>query len=145
MKGRFTPRNPKKYVGDVRHITYRSSYELKFMNWCDLNDSVVKWNSEEIVVNYISPVDNRPHRYFVDFTIQVKEKDDNALKTYMVEVKPFRYTQEPQPPQRKTKSFLQEVVQWHVNQSKWKAAAAFAKERGWDFQVITEKELGIRA
>lgn len=141
-RGKFTPKNPQKYVGDSSNIIYRSSYELKFMKWCDLNDNILKWNSEEIVVPYISPMDNKIHRYFVDFTIQVRTKHGD-VKTYMIEVKPFRFTQEPQIPKRKSKQFLNEVVQWNVNQAKWKAASSFASERGWQFMLVTEKDLGI--
>lgn len=141
-KGKFTPQRPEKYVGDATNIIYRSSYELRFMKWCDTNDSILKWNSEEIVVPYISPVDNRPHRYFVDFTIQVKTKG-GEVKTYLIEVKPFKFTQEPQPPKRRTKQFLQEVMQWGVNQAKWHAAKQFAKSRGWEFMLITERDLGL--
>jgi hypothetical protein len=141
-RGKFTPKNPQKYVGDNSNVIYRSSYELKFMKWCDLNDNILKWNSEEIVVPYISPMDNKIHRYFVDFTIQVKSKNGD-VKTYMIEVKPFRFTQEPQIPKRKSKQFLNEVIQWNVNQAKWESASKFASERGWQFMLVTEKDLGI--
>jgi hypothetical protein len=141
-KGKFVPKNAQKYVGDSSNIVYRSSYELRFMKWCDLNDSIQKWNSEEIIVPYVSPKDNKIHRYFVDFTIQVKTKTGD-VKTYLIEVKPFRFTQEPQSPKRKTKQFLNEVIQWSVNQAKWKAASSFAADRGWQFMLITEKDLGI--
>lgn len=141
-KGKFTPTHPEKYVGDAKNIIYRSSYELRFMKWCDTNDSILQWNSEEIVIPYISPVDNRPHRYFVDFTIQVKNKA-GEVKTYLIEVKPFKFTQAPQPPKRRTRQFLQEVMQWGVNQAKWDAAKSFAKSRGWEFMLITEKDLGL--
>ena len=104
-KGTYKPKNPHKYVGDVNKITYRSSYEVRFMKWCDLNDGVLQWGSEEVVIPYISPMDNKQHRYFVDFFIQVKTKD-GVIKKYLIEVKPFRFTQEPTLPKRKTKQFI---------------------------------------
>tara|TARA_R110002167_G_scaffold247369_1_gene452981 strand:- start:257 stop:703 length:447 start_codon:yes stop_codon:yes gene_type:complete len=139
--GKFIPRNPKKYKGNVTSIIYRSSYELKFMNWCDISDSVMEWGSEEIVIPYISPLDNRVHRYFVDFYVKVSSKD--KIRYCLVEVKPFRFTQEPKIPKRKTKRFLNEVKQWGVNLSKWEAAKEFCLDRNWEFMIITEKELGI--
>ena len=139
--GKFIPRNTKKYKGNVTGIIYRSSYELKFMNWCDISDSVIEWGSEEIVIPYISPLDNRVHRYFVDFYVKVSSKD--KIRYCLVEVKPFRFTQEPKIPKRKTKRFLNEVKQWGVNISKWEAAKEFCLDRNWEFMIITEKELGI--
>ena len=44
---------------------------------------------------------------------------------------------------RKTKRYIQEAATYVVNQSKWKAATEFCKDHGWEFQVITEKHLGI--
>jgi len=141
--GKFPPRSPKKYLGDRRNIIYRSSYELKFMNWCDLNSDVVQWGSEEVVIPYRSPVDGRMHRYFVDFIVKVRDKNTGKITTRLVEVKPYRYTQEPKIPKRKTKRFLQEVAQWGVNRAKWEAAEEFCLDRGWKFMIVTEKELGL--
>ena len=69
LQGLYTPKNPKKYIGDLRRITYRSSWELHAFKWCDFNTNVIQWNSEEVVVPYRSPVDGRMHRYFVDLKI----------------------------------------------------------------------------
>jgi len=139
--GKFIPRNPKKYKGSVNNIIYRSSYELKFMNWCDISDSVLQWGSEEVVIPYISPLDKKIHRYFVDFFVKINGK--TGIRYCLVEVKPFRFTQEPKIPKRKTKRFLNEVKQWGVNLSKWEAAKEFCLDRNWEFMIITEKELGI--
>ena len=111
------------------------------MNWCDLNDSVQEWGSEEIVIPYRSPIDNRYHRYFVDFYVKVV--NDNVTEMYLVEVKPYRFTQEPKIPKRRTKRFIQEVKQWGVNLAKWEAAEEFCKDRNWKFKIITEKELNL--
>lgn len=139
-KGKFIPTKPYKYIGDPTQIIYRSSYELKFMKWCDMNPSVKRWASEEIVVPYVSPMDNLVHRYFVDFFIEVETKE-GKMKKYLVEVKPYRYTQPPTIPQRKTQRFISEVKQWGVNNAKWDAAKRFASQRGWEFMLVTEKDL----
>jgi len=73
-KGKFIPTNPKKYLGDVNSIIYRSLLERRFMVYCDQTPKVLKWTSEEVVVPYISPVDNKMHRYFVDFFVEVQTK-----------------------------------------------------------------------
>lgn len=111
------------------------------MNWCDQNKSIVSWSSEETIIPYICGTDNRPHRYFVDFKIQVKTKE-GTLKTYLVEVKPSK---ELLPPTTKNKKrYLIEAHTFVKNQSKWKYAEQYCKDRGWSFKVITEKELNIK-
>ena len=111
------------------------------MNWCDQNKSIVSWSSEETIIPYICGTDNRPHRYFVDFKIQVKSKDGTS-KTYLVEVKPSK---ELLPPTTKNKKrYLIEAHTFVKNQSKWKYAEQYCKDRGWMFKVITEKELNIK-
>lgn len=141
-QGKYQPMHPAKYRGDLTAITYRSSLELKFMRWCDLNQNVLEWGSEEVVIPYISPKDQRSHRYFVDFFIKIKDKT-GAIKKYLIEIKPYRFTQEPVPPKRKTQNFLHEVIQWSVNNAKWKAARSVASTMGWEFLLITEKDLAV--
>ena len=57
------------------------------MKYCDLNDSILEWGSEEVVIPYRSPLDNRIHRYFVDFYIKVEDMS-GQIKKYLIEVKP---------------------------------------------------------
>lgn len=141
-KRKFTPVFPEKYSGDPTNIIMRSSWETKFANWCDKNPSIVKWHSEETVVPYRCQTDNRIHRYFIDFKIDVKNTAGD-IKTYLVEVKPAIQTQPPKFPGRRTQRYLTESMTFIKNQSKWKAATEYCKDRGWEFKIITEKELGI--
>lgn len=141
-KRKFIPKNPEKYAGDPTCIIMRSSWETKFALWCDTNPAVIKWHSEETVVPYISPIDNKPHRYFIDFRVKIKDKNNN-IKEYLVEIKPSVQTRPPIPPSRKTQKFLNEVQTWGVNEAKWKAATRYAKDRGLEFIILTEHELGI--
>jgi len=140
--GRFTPTNPQKYIGDYRNITYRSSWECRVMTWLDKNDDVISWASEELVVPYLSPVDNRWHRYFPDFLVKVRTRDGKT-KTMMIEVKPKYQTQPPKPQKRTTKKYINEVATWGVNEAKWKAAQEYCADRGWQFSVVTEDHLGL--
>ena len=94
LKGKFTPKNIRKYKGDYRNIIYRSSWELKFMKYCDTTPSVLEWVSEEIVVPYRSPLDNKIHRYFVDFYAKIQEAD-GTITTYLIEIKPSKQTVPP--------------------------------------------------
>jgi hypothetical protein len=140
-KGWFKPKNPHKYKGDASNIIYRSNWELRVMKYFDDNPAVIWWASEEMHVPYVSPIDNKVHRYFPDFIVKTKRKDGLEQVT-MVEVKPFKQTQMPQQ-KRRTKRFITEMATYAVNQSKWRAAELFCKEHGWNFQIITENELGI--
>lgn len=143
LKGKFIPKNPQKYKGDPNNIIYRSGWELRVMKWLDTNSNIIEWQSEEIAIPYISPVDNRYHRYFPDFLIKVR-LPDNSIKTIMIEVKPSSQTKEPTPQKRKTKKYITEVITWGVNYSKWEAAKEYCADRGWNFQIITENELGLK-
>jgi hypothetical protein len=141
-KGRYKVKNPDKYRGNINDIIYRSSWELKFMNWCDTTPAILEWGSEVAVIPYVSPVDKRIHRYFVDFYMKVQDRD-GQIEKYLIEIKPKKFTQEPVKPKRVTKQFLEEVFTYGVNQAKWKAAREFCEDRKWKFLVLTEDELKI--
>ena len=141
-KGKFRVDNPGKYKGDISNIVYRSLWELRFMKWCDNNQSVEEWGSETVIVPYISPIDRKAHRYFVDFYVKVRNKN-GTLQKYLIEIKPERFTKPPAIPKKKTKRFIDEVFQYSVNDAKWKAAFEFCKDRNMTFMILTEKDLGI--
>ena len=141
-KGKFRPKNRKKYNGNPSEIIYRSSWELKFMNYCDNNNKIVKWSSEEIVIPYKCPTDNKYHRYFPDFYIKYKDIK-GKLHEKVIEVKPAKQVKEPKVQKRRTKKYLAEVFTYAKNMAKWEAAEDFCKDRKWEFQILTEKELGI--
>ena len=142
-KGKYQPSFPQKYKGDPTNIIYRSLWERKFMVYCDLNENIIEWGSEEIALPYRSPLDNRVHRYFPDFYIKVKE-NNGVIKRYLIEIKPKKQTIEPKVQKRKTKSYIYEVTEYAKNMAKWKAAEEFCKDRMWEFKVLTEDELGIK-
>ena len=134
--------HPEKYRGDPTDIICRSSWETRFAIWCDHNSAIVEWSSETTVIPYRCPTDNRLHRYFVDFTIKVKDKA-GGVKTYLVEIKPDMQTRPPIQPARKTQRYIQEVMTWGKNDAKWKAAREYCLDRGMEFIVLTEYDLGI--
>lgn len=143
LKSRYLPRYPNKYKGNPNNIICRSSWERKFCHWCDLNENILEWGSEELWIPYVSPIDNRVHRYFPDFIIKVKESS-GQIKTYVIEVKPKKQTKPPVKKSKITKSYIYESTLWLKNQAKWKAADEFCKDRLIEFKIITEDELGIK-
>ena len=136
-QGKYIPRNRNKYKGDLSKIFYRSGWEYKFMKWCDATPSITEWGSEEIFIPYVSPLDNKRHKYYPDFYVKANNKK------CIVEVKPSRQTKEPTKQKKVTKGYLREVFTWGVNQAKWKAAEEFCRDYGMEFMIITEKELKV--
>ena len=142
-KGRYIPSKPKKYRGDPSNIIYRSLWERKFMVYCDRNDAILEWGSEEIIIPYISPWDSKVHRYFPDFYIKVKQSSGN-IKKFIIEVKPKKQTRPPKPVERKTKRWIKEVRTFGINEAKWRYASEWCDNNDMEFKILTEDELGIR-
>jgi len=112
------------------------------MVYCDLNENILEWGSEEFYIPYRSPLDNRVHRYFPDFYIKVREKT-GKIEKYVIEIKPKKQCREPKIQTERTKSYILEVSEYAKNQAKWKAAIDFCEDRRWQFKVLTEDDLGL--
>lgn len=139
-QGEYQVINPKKYVGSLP-VIFRSSWEKKFMIYCDTNKNILSWSSESIIVLYYNPIKKRMARYFPDFTVTIKEAD-NTIINWMVEIKPYKESHPPIRKQGKRKqTLLREEITWVQNREKWLAAKAYCAERNWCFKVITEYEL----
>lgn len=136
---KFAPQNPEKYIGDSSNIVCRSSWERRFAKWADRHPSVVKWFSEEMCVEYWSPVDQKQHRYFPDFGMVLS----NGQK-YVVEIKPMYQCVAPVKGKKRTNTYLNECATYAVNQAKWAAAKKFFDKQGIEFRVLTEHDLGIK-
>lgn len=142
-QGKFHPRNPEKYIGDVNNIIYRSSWELKFMRYCDRKENIIEWGSEEFFIPYFDPTTERVRRYFPDFYMKVQE-NSGAIKRYIVEIKPKKQTIKPQKSSKKrNKTYINEVLTYEKNKAKWKAAEDFCESRLLNFIVMTEDDLGL--
>ena len=140
-QGIYVPKNPQKYVGKGP-IRFLSAYELLFFRFCDNNPNVQEWVSEGIIIPYISPLDNRTHKYYTDGAMVIKEGD--KFVKYLIEIKPSKQVSAPVAGKKKKKTLLQENMTYIVNQAKWNAAQAYADRNGFKFQILTEKELGIK-
>ncbi len=134
--------NPEKYKGNPNQIVYRSGWEFKYCRELDNNPDIIKWSSEEIPIPYISPKDQKYHRYYVDFWIK-KKFPDGKVKEYLVEIKPKKETLPPKKGKRVSKNFINEVITYSVNQAKWESAQKYCKQMGWNFVILTEDELKI--
>jgi len=142
-KGKFSPKNPKKYKGDPTNVIYRSLWELRVMKYLDDNPAIIEWSSEEIAIPYLCPTDNKWHRYYPDFVVKAR-KNDGTVQTMILEVKPKKETMEPKVSKKKTRKYITEVMTWGKNQAKWAAASEYCADRNWQFKLITEDHLGIK-
>ena len=139
--GKFRVKNTRKYKGDFTNVIYRSLWERNVFKWCDENPNVKQWVSEEIVIPYYYEADKKYHRYYPDIKIVFEDK------TILVEIKPESQTAPPTGSKR-TKRYIAEGFTYVKNMNKWKAANAYCKDRGWEFQIWTEKtlmEMGLLA
>lgn len=147
-KGIFKPLNPSKYKGNPTNIIYRSRWELMLMAKFDEHPEILEWSSEEVIIPYKCPTDNRVHRYFPDFWIK-KKSSNGTIEEILIEVKPYKETIPPKLQEntskgtKQNKRYLGEVLKWGKNSAKWNAAEAYCMKRGWTFMKITERELGL--
>jgi len=139
-KGKYKPKNPQKYVGDLSNVVYRSSWERAVFKYLDNNNDVIRWGAEAIVIPYRCGTDNKIHRYFPDIYYETIEGE------YLVEIKPKKECIKPKP-RKKTKKYVTEVMTYIKNQSKWNAAEDYVADRGWKFLVWHEeilRSMGIK-
>lgn len=136
-QGRYQIQNPQKYKGNPSNCIYRSSWELRLMGFLDRHQSIMEWSSEEKTIPYFSPIDNRTHRYFVDFWVKTKTNEQ-----FLVEVKPKAQTKPPKAPKKQTKKYINEAQTYLTNQLKWQAAEKFCFEKTMKFVILTEDHVG---
>lgn len=136
-QGVFTPVNSHKFIGSK--AIYRSGLELKFFRFCDTNENVIKWGSENVIIPYISPIDGRVHRYFVDNYVVIREGSN--IKKYLIEIKPSKQTEPPKTKYKKREHLIYEQHQYAVNQAKWESARQYCSKHNLSFLILTEKDL----
>lgn len=144
-QGYYQVENPSKYIGDLSKVIFRSSWEYKFMRYCDLTEKVIKWSSEPIAIKYISPLDNKPHNYYIDFYMNVKLNESESVE-YLVEVKPTKdYMTKPILEGKRTTKKLQvyenQLKTYLINNVKFETAQRFAEARNMKFIILNETNL----
>jgi hypothetical protein len=132
-KGKFNPSNPAKYAGR-NTPTYRSSWELSFMQFCDNHPSVIQWASESMSIPYKNPLTGKNTFYVPDFFIMYQDKN-GTNRAELIEVKPRTQTT------METARSTRDKAAVAVNHAKWAAASAFCKQNGMIFRVITEHDI----
>jgi len=136
-KTKYKIQNYKKYIGNPNNIICRSLWERRVCKYLDQNKNVVRWGSEEFYVPYKSPVDGKPHKYYPDFIAEIR--NENEVKTYVIEVKPKKQTKPPK--NNKRKSYINECLTYSINQAKWKSAKIYCTKNDWNFIILTEDNI----
>lgn len=132
-QGLYEVQNPNKYSGAGKP-TYRSSWELTFMQFCDSNPNVIAWASEPVRISYQHPLTGKLTSYVPDFIIMYI--DANGKKhAELIEIKPANQSKPELARGRKNQA------QVAINYAKWEAATAWAKKKGMKFRVINENDI----
>ena len=133
-KGRYNLKNQEKYIG-LKTPTYRSGWEQAFMRLCDEHPNVHKWASESIKVPYRHPFTGKYTVYVPDFFVVYMDKDGKK-HAELIEVKPMAQTNMESAGRNMGKR--KQVI---INQAKWEAATAYAKQNKIRFRVVSEEQL----
>jgi hypothetical protein len=134
IQGKFQLKNPAKYVGN-KTPTYRSSWELVFMQFCDNNPNILQWASEAVHINYRNPLTGRNTIYVPDFLITYNDAGGKQ-HAEVIEVKPTKETnlqEAGKSPRAQAAAIL--------NMAKWEAARAWCRAQGLSFRVVTENDI----
>lgn len=146
-KGYFDVSNSTKYVASKSgDCIYRSSYEWRFMKWCENNPNVKSWTSEPFSVPYTDLTNpNKTRNYWIDFVVEF-----NDGEVLWVEVKPKSQLDDVNMFSRQYAecvditqkvNFARHNKVEAMNYSKWYHAERYAKSRNAKFMVITENFL----
>lgn len=117
-------------------LQFKSELERLFMAYADKNPAIVSWGYEKTVVKYLdqSSKPAKVRRYYVDFVCKVRV--GSVFRTIWVEIKPSCETRKPG-----RNASPKTILTWIKNTCKWQCARQLAKSRGYEFHVLTEKEL----
>ena len=138
-KGFYKVKNTEKYKGNPTQCVFRSLWERKFMKYCDFNESVLQWSSEEVRIPYKSPIDGKFHYYYVDFWIKTKSKS-GKIEEFLIEIKPKKQTKKPELKKSK-KTYTEQLKTYLINLEKWKSAKIYCNKKKWKFKILTEDHL----
>lgn len=145
-QGIYQVKNPEKYIGDLQRVVYRSSWELRVMTIFDLSKNVLRWGSETFIIPYFSPLDNKWHKYYIDFWVEFLS-NKGCVEKYLIEVKPKSETLKPiisgRITEKKKNNYVLAMQTYIVNTRKWIAAEEFCKKGGIKFLILTEDKLNL--
>lgn len=111
-------------------VIYRSSWERKFITWCETCRKVRRWGSECVGYPYVLAEDGTTHTYFPDFFLEMENGD-----RIIVEIKPYNQVCKPDPANEWA------CHTWIRNMSKWMAIRRICEGKGIKFWLLTERTI----
>lgn len=128
-QGYIDAKSCKKLFESVKNdgIIYRSSWEKRFIYWCEHSKKVEHWGSECISIKYYNAIDKKEHTYYPDFVVKMTNGT-----TLIIEIKPYNQTIKPE----NTNSWAMKT--YIRNISKWKTLERVCEEKGYKFCILTE-------
>jgi hypothetical protein len=144
-KGKYKIINESKYMGDISNCIWRSTWELYFMRWCDLNTLIKRWSSESMIIPYQDET-GKYHRYYPDFYIERIDKNDlERLDRIVIEIKPKKETKEPIQPKKITAKSLEtyeyQLKTYQKNLYKWTRTKNWCDKNKMKFIIVHEEHL----
>ena len=139
-------------------VIYRSSYELKFIEYLEgavQTGKVKRWGSEITAIPYYDSK-GKKHRYFPDFYVELIENiskneldgSDNFsgnVRKILIEIKPKNQTKHINEQiagknlSLKSRKYLTNT--YDINVRKWRAAQELCSQKGIEFKIITENTI----
>lgn len=131
MPIRKIPKNYRHLTGYVKSrtngglVAFESPLERDFYILLDADPSVRAYEEQPVTIVYAGE-DGSPRTYTPDVLIQYHGRDaDSAPPARLCEIK--------------HRDNLRE--EWPSNKRKYRAAIRYAKDRGWRFEIVTEREI----
>lgn len=139
-------------------VIYRSSYELKFIEYLEgavQTGKVKRWGSEITAIPYYDSK-GKKHRYFPDFYVELienisKNEPDSSdnfsgnVRKILIEIKPKNQTKHINEQiagknlSLKSRKYLTNT--YDINVRKWRAAQELCSQKGIEFKIITENTI----
>ena len=146
-------------------VIYRSSYELKFIEYLEnaiKTGKVKRWGSEITAIPYYD-FKGKKHRYFPDFYVELYENglnknqldglnEPNCLDNFernirkiLIEIKPKNQTKaiaeqlSGKNLSLRSRKYLTNT--YDINTRKWRAAYDLCQQKGIEFKIITENTI----
>lgn len=133
-------------------VVYRSSYELKFIEYLEgavQSGKVKRWGSEITAIPYYDSK-GKKHRYFPDFYVELFENLDKPdsldnIRKILLEIKPKNQTKHINEQiagknlSLRSRKYLTNT--YDINVRKWRAAQELCSQKGIEFKIITENTI----
>lgn len=154
-QGLYIPVNKEKLIkaNTEGGVYYRSGLEKKMMIYLDQNSRILRWSAEYIRVPYkktewnanLKDFETTEHTYYPDFYYELQRQDGSTSRV-VAEVKPYSETIEPTIKENMTgkqmKNLEYALKMYNKNLQKWKYMIEYCERKGFEFIIITEKNLG---